>query len=148
MRISYCRLCAVAIVALAFATGAGCGGDSGLVVHSVTGAVTQDGAPVADAVVGFSPATPVDGFAGAQATTDAQGRFDVIIPAVAGKQQLHGLPPGQYHVTVVKMQSGPGAASLSNPPKNVLPAKYATPESSPLSATVNADGENVVDLKL
>lgn len=70
------------------------------------------------------------------------------IPAAAGKDQQHGLPAGEYHVTVIKMQSAGGAASLSNPPKNVLPAKYATPDASPLSATITADGDNVVELRL
>jgi len=137
----------IAAGALLFTGGCGPGG-SKLVVYPVSGAVTLNGAPVADAVVSFSPKTPVEGFAGAQTQADAQGHFDVVMTSVDGTAGQRGLPPGDYQVTVIKMQAAGGAASLTSPPKNVLPAKYATPEATPLTATVTADGENIVDLTL
>jgi len=59
-----------------------------------------------------------------------------------------GLSAGEYRITVVKMEAAPGGASFDKPPKNVLPAKFASIETTPLMETVKADGENRFDFAL
>jgi hypothetical protein len=108
--------------------------------------VTLVGNPVAEATVTFAPLSHSG--LGAQATTDAEGKFDVSVMLDMGKSTKRGLPAGEYGVSVVKMQMGPGAASLSSPPKNVLPAKYADPKTSGFKATVSVDQPTHVELPL
>ncbi len=128
---------------------AGCGGDkSGMTVYPVIGTVTQSGQPVVGALVGFAPAGTIEGFAGAQVQTEADGNFEVTISATKGRAQQRGLPAGEYRISVIKMESPGGAPSLDHPPKNILPEKYATPESSGLTTTVKAEGDNIVNLTL
>ena len=136
---------AVAVPALA-ALGCG-GGADGPTTYSVTGVVTLHGKPVGEALVQFTPIAQETGAAGAQLQTDGEGRFDVTMAVDMGRREKHGLPAGEYRVAVTKMEQR-GAASLDNPPRNVLPAKYASAQSSPLKATVKAGDENVVELKL
>lgn len=109
--------------------------------YPATGVVVFNGQPVEGAIVEFAPASESAGGAGAQARTDAAGRFTMSLLVDNGQRSLPGLPAGEYRVTVVKMES-PGEASLTRPPKNVLPPRYQSPSASPLSATVSAGGPN------
>lgn len=118
--------------------------------------VTYRGAAVEGATVTFHPANP-DGKP-AFGRTDAQGRASLTT-----FDPNDGALPGDYVVTVVKMEGGEqanqpsstevgampanpaqgGAPSLQNTgPRHLLPAKYADPNSSGLRATVNPSGEN------
>jgi hypothetical protein len=134
---------------------AGCGGAvKGPATYPVTGAVMMGGKPVADALVEFTPASASAeggisaGMAGAQAQTDADGKYTMSTMLAQGKTTVPGLAAGDYVVTVRKMEFPGGAASATRPPKNVLPAKYASTNSSPLKATVKADGEKTFDFAL
>ncbi|HOP76239.1 MAG: hypothetical protein WBH86_05190 [Thermogutta sp.] len=122
--------------------------------------VTYRGAPVEGATVTLHPTSP-DGRA-AFGRTNAQGQaelgtFDVNDGAI----------PGDYNVTVVKMEGGDQAgetpsseigAMPANPaggappppaaPRHLLPAKYADINTSGLRATVNASGDNKITLEL
>jgi hypothetical protein len=148
-----CRnpLPAIAFLALALA---GCGKAKGPETFPVTGAVTMDGKPVAEAMIQFTPASAsaeggiAAGMAGAQARTDAEGRYAMSIMLDQGKTTKPGLPAGDYIVSVQKLEFPGGAASATSPPHNVLPAKYATAQTSPLKATVKANGENHFDFPL
>jgi hypothetical protein len=117
--------------------------------------VTYRGAPVEGATVTLHPSTP-DGKP-AFGRTDAQGR------AVLGTFDTgDGAIPGDYGVTVVKMEGGQqggetapteiGAMPANTPggppvpqtsgPKHLLPAKYADVNTSGLRFTVSPTGDN------
>jgi hypothetical protein len=128
---------------------AGCGGKSeGPVTYPVTGVVTLGGTPVENAAVQFTPTSPDLGIAGAQASTKSDGTFDVKIELNMGQTSKPGLPAGEYRVTVTKFEAVPGQITLSKPPQNTLPPKYAAVESTPLTTTVKADGENHFEFPL
>jgi hypothetical protein len=110
--------------------------------------VTLAGAPVEDAIVQFVPSSPDLGIAGSQTSTDAAGAFKVKIELDMGKTVKEGLPAGDYRVAVTKLVLPPGQTTTIKPPQNTLPPKYATPESTPLTATVKADGENHFEFPL
>lgn len=147
----------------------GCG-DSGSTVPTVpvTGTVTLGGAPVAEAVVSFSPKT--DGARAAFGQTDASGRFTLTTV-----QTGDGAMVGSYAVTVSKTTapaSTGGTASNYDPdslesveaayaegfpgnkqvedsePKDLLPVKYKDPTTSQLDAEVKAEGENNFEFNL
>jgi hypothetical protein len=129
----------------------GCSGGSGAPeTYPVTGVVTQGGKPVEGAVLAFVPADaegtvkPIGG----QAQSGADGTFNVQATFDAGRTMLDGLPAGDYKVTVTKMEMPAGEPSMARPPKNVLPAQYAMPESTPVSAKVTPEGPNRVDVAL
>jgi hypothetical protein len=138
----------LACVAVACLISGGCeSAPDGPQTYPVTGVVTQGGQPVQDALVAFTPADGEAISAGAQVRTAEDGEFDVSITLDQGKSTQRGLPTGKYSVTVVKMETA-GDASLDNPPKNVLPAKYASPATTPLEAVVQPDGENQFKFEL
>ena len=124
----------------------GCG--SKLDTIKVTGTITFDGAPLADATVNFSPETEGAGLP-AYGTTDAGGNYVLQTPqgAVNG-----GTTPGKYLVTVQKREKSPveetsgeydGTSSAQNPnlprPKSLIPERYERAISSRLTATVDKD---------
>jgi hypothetical protein len=135
---------------------AGCGSANGPKTYPVSGIVTLNGKPVADALVQFSAASSpssgsiemAPGMAGAQSRTDAEGRYVMSISLDRGKTTRLGLPAGDYAVTVVKMEFPGGRPNPTTPPKNTLPPKYASAQSSQLKATVTPDGENKFDFPL
>lgn len=134
---------------LLLAVAVGCGsGSSEPVTYPVTGKVTIGGAPVTGADVSFVPQSADLGIGGATAHTGADGTFSVTVPFDLGKSSKEGLPAGDYRIFVIKLEQQSGPPSLSKPPKNTLHQKYASPDTSNLSATVKADGENFVELKL
>ncbi|MGQ9769801.1 MAG: hypothetical protein ACUVQG_04535 [Thermogutta sp.] len=118
--------------------------------------VTYRGAPVEGATVTLHPTTP-EGKA-AFGRTDAQGR------AVLGTFDARdGAIPGDYGVTVTKVEGGDDAAQTAPSeigampanapgggpppapaanPKHLVPAKYSDINTSGLRVTINATGEN------
>jgi hypothetical protein len=143
----------LAIVAIAAAL-IGCDAAQGPVTYPVTGTVTLGGKPVENAVVAFAnagqaPADSKTGSAlGGQTRTDAEGHYTMSVVLDRGKTTRQGLPAGEYVVTVTKMEFPGGIQSPTSPPKNVLPPKYASAQSSQLKATVKPDGENKFDFPL
>lgn len=124
-----------------------------------SGTVTFNGKPLEGAEVVFrSEAVPRN----ASGKTDAQGKF--VLTTYEGND---GAILGEYKVTVAKTQvneamtgnaadpsAGYGAAMAAAAAgkvetKNELPVKYATAETSGLTATVTAEGPNafMFDLK-
>lgn len=122
----------------------------------VTGTVTMGGTPVDGATVTFVPSDP-SGKA-ASGLTDASGRYSLTT-----FESDDGAMTGSYKVMVSKYEAAaPGAdADMGDDyvppeaqggveptgPKNLLPAKYASPETSGLTATV-AEGGSTIDLAL
>jgi len=112
----------------------GCGG--GPKPLPVSGVVTLDGQPVADAGVMFCPAEngPM-----ASGTTDAKGKFQLKTTNALGAMA------GQYRVAISKKEeSGPKSKSGMIDPrlikvKWIIPQKYSNPETSGLKAAVGRD---------
>lgn len=127
----------------------GCGkSSSGPVTYPVSGMVTLGGTPIAGATIFFTPASSDAGAVGATAQTDSDGSFNVRIELDLGKSSKEGLPAGDYRISIVKLENPAGEPSLSKPPKNTLPPQYAVPETSNLTASVKADGENRFEFAL
>jgi hypothetical protein len=110
----------------------------------VRGTVTLEGKPLAGAVVTFHPVSKDGGWA--VGSTDRFGRFGLTTAGLGS-----GVLPGEYRVTVTKFSSDekimdPDEAKqftsregkLPPAPKvtNLVPAKFASIETSGLSATV------------
>ena len=99
-------------------------------VYPVSGKVLLGEKAVANATVVFHPIDPAERSPRFRATTGADGTF--VIASVEGQ---NGAPEGAYRVTVEQWLAG---TRNDDGPSNRLPAKYAKPESSGLSATVVA----------
>jgi hypothetical protein len=62
-----------------------------------------------------------------------------------------GAAPGQYTVTVTSMLPGKGVEGIDQdyrPPQPLIPLKYMRLDETPLSASVEAKEQNVIDLNL
>lgn len=117
--------------------------------NQVTGTVTLDGKPVADANVQFMPvdieATSAFG------KTDASGVYTL---RTFGESD--GAMPGKFKVSVKKteqVQQGvqKDGEHVGEPilvDKNVLPEKYMTKASTPLEFEVKANDDNVYNIEL
>jgi hypothetical protein len=114
----------------------GCGGAAGGV--AVTGTVTLDEQPLADAVVTFYPEGETAGLGGA-ARTGADGRY--TLTAARGG----GLPPGEYTVVISRPLRPDGTPPPPNVPpiesdaRETLPATYSSRDASTLKRTVSKD---------
>jgi hypothetical protein len=95
----------LSFLALISVSVAGCNSASGTNwdVVPVSGTVTLDGQPLADAQVSLIPETRQDGYPGAAAKTDSAGKFTLI----SGNQQ--GAMPGKYKVIVSKLTMKDGS---------------------------------------
>jgi len=123
----------------------GCSGsDRPKTVH-VEGVVTYQGEPVAEAQVSFIPAQgrPASG------TTGADGRFTLMT-----FEPDDGAVLGEHTVTIEKTalpsdQEGASyAEQMSAKRVSLIPEQYANVQSSPLKATVSADGPNEFEFEL
>jgi len=118
----------------------------------VTGQVMLDGILVEGAVVVFRPKTS-DGAAPAQATpaqatTNAEGKFDVHTFLDMGKRTKRGMMPAEYQIEVTKRVHASGKNSFGTPPKNVLPKRYASAQTSGLEANISTGNKNEILLEL
>jgi hypothetical protein len=139
----------IRLLLLALVTVAGCDSSSdGPQTYAVTGEVTLDGQSVAGADVAFLPSISTPDAAPAQAVTDEAGRFEVVSLFDQGRTSQAGMTSGTYGVQITQLKRPPPSAGMSQPPKNMLPQKYASPATSGLSATVVPDGENHFVFKL
>ena len=138
--------------ALALTTGCG---DGKIATLKVTGTITFDGEPLAEANVNFTPKTPGQGNP-AYAVTDDQGHYK--LQTLLGKAEA-GTTPGDYDVYITKMEKVAssnggtlGAPTAPSPesmrqPKSVIPERYGNTATSGLSATVEK-GKTVHDFAL
>jgi hypothetical protein len=124
----------------------GCGTSSGTGTVPAAGTVTFGGQPVAGANVIFYPISATDPGLASQAVTDAEGEFQLSTHAGGGKFKP-GIAPGQYTVAITKLDTAAIKSTLA-PPKNLLPSKYATPETSKLTADVSSERENNFEFSL
>ncbi len=138
------RICAAVTLAMLIgASLAGC--TDTLQLAPAEGKVTLDGRPVADAGVLFQPKSGPS----AAGTTDAAGHFSL---STANRP---GAPLGDYSVAITKTSTPElprgadgrvdetqlrGTVELTE--ANYLPARYSSPSTSELTATVKPDGNN------
>ncbi len=145
------------VVVLALGGLSGCGGAGGSATgpktYPVSGTVTQGGKPVDGATILF---VSTDGKKSATGKTDASGRYTLTTT-----KSGDGAVAGQYKVAITKFDAGQvAAADISDPnyappdpnkpapvAKNLLPEKYASPETSGLTATVK-ESSNKIDFTL
>jgi len=155
-------LLVVALLASVLAIGCGQQGADRPKTVPVTGTVTHNGEPVEGATVAFQP---VGGSKGAVGVTDASGKY-----ALTTFESDDGAVPGEYKVKVFKykvegseggvadtdsadyvppgMGEEGGQDDESGAPENLLPAQYADPTTSGLTATVSEGGDNNFDFPL
>lgn len=142
----------LSLLYLSLVCGTGCGHrDRGNLpdVYPVTGTVTMDGKPVADAVLSFQL---MDGTRGAIGQTDSQGRYTLTT-----FHSEDGAVPGEYRISVMKFSTPPPDYPVRKSeddenyidfvPKNLLPKKYSDAQKSGLTATVDKE-RNVIDISL
>ncbi len=97
---------------------AGCG-DSKPATFPVTGVVTLDGKPVADAQITFVGEPPENS---AATVTDAEGKY-----ALATFSAGDGARPGHYKIMVTKYAKGEEVSPYGAPPEDAAPVEQ-TPE--------------------
>lgn len=147
-------LCWMSVTSLLLVS-AGCSREEGEPTHKVSGTVTQKGSPVEGAIVTFTPSP--NGVA-ASGVTDESGVYQLTT-----RSSGDGAVIGKYRVAIMKYQvqqkkvpeQAPAAysenlAEMAKPsalPKNLLPPKFANPETSKLEADV-IKGENKFDFKV
>jgi hypothetical protein len=108
----------------------GCeGGERRTPTYTVSGKLTDGTKPVAHAQVVFHPLNGAADAPKPRGRTDANGEFKLT--TYDGND---GAPAGQYKVSVELWKT----TSADAGPSNHLPAKFADPEKSGLTATVNA----------
>jgi len=124
-------LCRCVLLLMAISILSGCGGETyAPELGSVTGKVTMEGKPLADATVTFIPA---DGPPSA-AITDASGTYRLKF-----KNGADGALPGKHTVTISTDKDGSGAAET-------VPAKYN--KNTTLTAEVKAGENPPIDFEL
>ncbi|MFO7905741.1 MAG: hypothetical protein ACQESR_01330 [Planctomycetota bacterium] len=162
----------LAAVGLSWVSGCSNGVDR-LPVYPVSGTVTQNGEPVADAQVAFVPVGEGEGEdKGKTATgnTASDGTYELTTYSAGD-----GAAAGNYKVKITKISRPPGgdappaesgdesvdltedesyappSAGGGEPdwtPENLLPEKYADPDESGFTATVEPEGDNTFDFSL
>ena len=114
-----------------------------LAPQPVRGRVLYKGKPVAEASVRFHPLGGLPPAAVLTADTDADGEF-----AMSYKKAGDGAPAGQYAVTVVLREKRRDGDEEIRNGANLLPNKYADPETSGLIADVRPGDNELPDFAL
>lgn len=134
-----------------FSIGCGSGAAEG---GQVTGIVTLDGQPVANAKVTFYKSDDKTGTMDViVAMTDAMGKYSLF----GDDPSYRGTPVGEYKVTVYKLvpiknaklpeDADPEQIEASGQGRNILPTQTANLQTTTITATVK-DGPNTVDIAL
>jgi hypothetical protein len=148
--------CAVSFVVF-LAMVAGCSGGSDKYKKSrpktvnASGVVLYRNQPVVDAIIVCFPTTTGDKAVAASAYTDEDGQF-----SLQAFPPDKGAVPGDYQVTVVKVEQAPNAptgpdAHDSPPPpepKSLIPVKYGKAETTDLKLTIPDAGISDVKFEL
>lgn len=126
----------LALAAIGILTSAGCSkSENHVPVHPVVGAIQYRGQPVVGAFVSLHPKSATEGVPNPRATVEKDGSF-----TVSTYNGNDGAPEGEYIVTVQWYKPVKQGNDLVGGP-NVLPAKYASPQTSDVKIRVAA-GEN------
>ncbi len=132
---------AVLLVFAGLASGCGQAEPERVAVHPVSGQVTYQGRPAADAFVVFHSKAGKDKFPPPTAQADKQGNF-----TVGTYGHGDGAPVGEYAVTVVLRKSIEKDGEFQQGP-NLLPPQYSKPDTTKLNINV-ADGVNTIPIKI
>lgn len=106
----------------------------------VTGTVSLDSKPLANAVVRFIPIEGTMGLGGF-GTTDASGKFTIK----SSRENEKGQAPGQYKVVISRRLRPDGSEPEPNKPpiesdaRETLPAIYSSDSATTLTAAVSAE---------
>lgn len=127
---------------------AGCGG-GGPVTHSVSGTITYNNRPVAEAQVGFIPTDPTAQTKPARGQTDAAGRY-TLTTYVTPEYKAAGAMAGKFNVTVEKGLPQNQIVTYDDIKnrKPEIPPAYADSQQTKLTAEVTAAGPNQFDFTL
>ena len=132
------------VVALAILLLVGCGpSDVRVPVVPVSGKVSFQGQSPAGAQIVLHPVSKVEGQSVAPSgSVKDDGSFQI-----SAYDQADGAPPGEYVATVqwFKVVADEGGSGRG---PNVLPAKYASPETSPVKITVNSEATEVPPIEI
>lgn len=127
-------LCGIAIAMVAM-TGCSQGTPDRTPVFPAKGTITFKGQPISGALVALHPKTPVAGTPNPRANVDKNGAFNVSTYVTAD-----GAPEGDYTLTVLWYKPVKKGTDVVSGP-NVIPAKYANPNTSDLVVSIK-QGEN------
>ena len=135
-------LAAAAFVAVALSV-AGCGGEPGLA--GARGRVTYNGKPVTSGEVHFSPEEP--GKRGAHGDIDSDGYYKLgtFTPgdgAYVGKHKVSVVAVGPDKPVPPKMKGKMMPEDMQGSGNPLVPRRYFSPDTSGLSADVEAGGSN------
>lgn len=138
------------ITVLTIVVWVGCSDGKIATIH-VTGTVTFDGKPLDGASLNFSPKVQGQGNP-AFGSTDASGLYK--LQTILGNPDA-GTTPGEYEVTIVKMEKLPPSVSSTQGsmipttiPKSLIPERYSRTSTSGLTATVKQGEKNVFNFDL
>ena len=104
-------------------------------VFPAKGIITFKGEPISGALVALHPKTPTAGTPNPRANVGKDGAFQVSTYVTAD-----GAPAGDYTLTVLWYKPIKNGADVVSGP-NVIPAKYANPNTSDLVVSIK-QGEN------
>lgn len=104
-------------------------------VFPAKGTITFKGQPISGALVALHPKTPVAGTPNPRANVDKDGAFNVSTYVTAD-----GAPEGDYTLTVLWYKPVKKGTDVVSGP-NVIPAKYANPNTSDLVVSIK-EGAN------
>lgn len=142
------RLASLSVLLALFASTIGC--NSGPKMFPVTGTVTYKNASVEGAQITLTASKDSDQLKAAAAITDANGKFSVKTYFAPGDERTGALP-GTYKVTLQKIPQTTGIVDPYKPggmPKNELPGKYSSPQTTPFEKEVKTTGGNDWQLDL
>jgi hypothetical protein len=122
----------------------GCSSSNEPRCYPVQGQVLLNNQPIAEAMIVFHPQTPHgENIPKPIAQSDANGNFRLTTLTPGD-----GAPAGDYIITVVLREARQIGDELTRDGPNVLPPRYAKPETSDLRYTVVAGENTVPPLKL
>ena len=123
---------------------AGCGGEQRLVCVPVQGQMLYNEQPLAEAMVVFHPlGDQLKTAPKPQAQTDSEGKFQLTTLGLND-----GAPWGEYAITVELRELIQVGEEATRNGRNLLPAQYAKPESTPLRYTVVRGNNEIPPLRL
>lgn len=116
----------------------------------VTGTVTLNDQPLANATVTFIPKSGTPGFGGV-GKTDAVGKYKLA----GSRDNESGIPPGEYRVVISKrlmpdgsdLPANDNTPPMNSPARESLPAAFSSMAASTLSETVRP-GMGPIDFPL
>jgi len=127
-------LCGIAVTAVAL-VGCSQATSNRTPVYPAKGTITFKGQPISGALVALHPKTPVAGTPNPRANVEKDGAFNVSTYVTAD-----GAPEGDYTLTVLWYKPVKKGTDVVSGP-NVIPAKYANPNTSNLVVSIK-QGEN------